>query len=179
MNIHPAFVHFPIALLTLYAIFEVVGFGRLRRYAAWFYIKLTLVVSGFLFALLTLQTGELAEQNISRTSSIRAIVNQHSQWANITVFIFGILAAIYLIIWVKDYPECDRVYKKLRDHRFTSKIWKVLALVASRIYHSPLVWILALMGAVAITITGALGGSIVYGPHADPIVELVYKVLGL
>ncbi|MFA4887422.1 MAG: hypothetical protein WC595_04365, partial [Candidatus Nanoarchaeia archaeon] len=39
--------------------------------------------------------------------------------------------------------------------------------------------ILSLIGLMLITITGALGGSIVYGTDTDPVVKLIYKILRL
>ena len=36
--------------------------------------------------------------------------------------------------------------------------------------------LIALVGIVVITITGALGGAIVYGPEVDPIVSVIYHL---
>ena len=33
------------------------------------------------------------------------------------------------------------------------------------------------LGLVAVTITGALGGALVYGPDVDPFVSLIYRLL--
>lgn len=179
MNIHPALVHFPIALLMLYAIFELISFGKLKRFTSWFYIKLTLLMSGFLFALPTLNTGETAAELIGRDSSLWPIIMKHNNWASISVFLFGILTLIYLLVWIRDYPECDRVYKRLKANKYTAWPWSMLSRLAGMLYNSPLVWILALGGLVAIAITGALGGSLVHGPNADPFVKFVLNLLRL
>ena len=39
MNIHPIFVHFPIALLTLYSLAELIRWRRITELAYWFYVK--------------------------------------------------------------------------------------------------------------------------------------------
>jgi len=41
----------------------------------------------------------------------------------------------------------------------------------------PVAIVLALAGLVAITVTGGLGGAIVYGPDADPFFKLVYHFI--
>ena len=37
--------------------------------------------------------------------------------------------------------------------------------------------LLALVGLVCITITGGLGGTMVYGPNADPFFGVIYKLM--
>jgi len=179
MNIHATIVHFPIALLMLYAGFELISFGKFRRFVSWFYVKLTLLMSGFLLALPTLNTGETAAESIGSSSLLWPVIIKHNSWASISVFLFGILALIYLLVWIRDYPECDRVYKRLKANKYTAWPWSMLSGLAGMLYNSPLVWILALGGLVAITITGALGGSLVYGPNADPLVKFVLNIFGL
>ncbi|MEK7110290.1 MAG: hypothetical protein AAB759_00205 [Patescibacteria group bacterium] len=39
MNIHPAFVHFPIALLTIYAVLELARFRFFTARPYWFHLK--------------------------------------------------------------------------------------------------------------------------------------------
>lgn len=46
-------------------------------------------------------------------------------------------------------------------------------------YQNWLISLLAVVGLFAITITGVLGGSIVYGTTADPLAPIVLKMLGL
>ena len=179
MNLHPIFVHFPIAILSLYAVFEMFIFGGIRRRASWFYVKLSLLLTGFLFSLLTLETGNEVAEHISYGSSIWPVVYAHSKWAHISVFLFGVLATVYFLIWIKDYPECHNVYSRIKNNRYLEKPWKILSFMVSGIYNSPAIWILAFLGLIAMIITGSLGASIVHGADGDPVVRLVYKIFGL
>jgi hypothetical protein len=46
--------------------------------------------------------------------------------------------------------------------------------------HRPYIIVpLALLGLIAVTITGGLGGAIVYGTHFDPFMAPVFKFLGV
>ncbi len=42
---------------------------------------------------------------------------------------------------------------------------------------SPLVIVLAIAGLVLMTVVGALGASLVYGPEIDPAVSFIYHLL--
>jgi len=179
MDIHPVFVHFPIAFLTLYSFFELISFGKLKRFSSWFYIKLTLVLSGFLFILPTLQSGEIVKARVGRDAPLWEVAQAHENWAYITAFLFGILTLIYLLVWIKDYPECHQVYKRLQNGRYIGRACRFVFRLVGQIYHSPLVWVVALLGLVAAVVTGALGASMVHGPGADPVMSLVYRILGL
>ena len=46
MNLHPIFVHFPIALFTLYALLECARFKKLQEQTYYFYLKAFLVITG-------------------------------------------------------------------------------------------------------------------------------------
>ena len=46
------------------------------------------------------------------------------------------------------------------------------------VLQSPFLILMALAGLAAITITGALGGAVVYGPNIDPVVSAVYRFFG-
>ncbi len=129
MNLHPIFVHFPIALLTLYAVLEIaiplkIKFYKLCKWdkpetsprlaklyellinPVWNSIKAFLVIIGTLLAFPTLQTGEWAEETymgtgVSEASQIGRLIETHSTFADFTVIVFSILAIGYLaqILW--------------------------------------------------------------------------------
>ena len=46
MNIHPLLVHFPIALLTIYSLLELVPFKQIYRQSYWFYTKAIILIIG-------------------------------------------------------------------------------------------------------------------------------------
>ncbi len=169
MNLHPIFVHFPIALLTLYSLAEFLRFKALRNRAWWFYVKAALVVPGALAAGAAYLTGNMAAEGTGANSALRQALRAHENWAQATIIIYGAVAAVYLMAFLLR----DGFIKQ--DGGYASK----LAEAAERVLNSRLVPIFVLLGLLAVTITGALGGSIVYGPDVDPVVKLVYQLLGL
>jgi len=77
MNIHPLFVHFPIALLSFYALMEICRFIRINRSPHWFHAKAFVLIAGAASAFLTLETGETAA-SLLRKPELRALVRAHS-----------------------------------------------------------------------------------------------------
>lgn len=169
MNIHPIFVHFPIALMTIYAVAELLRFKKIKETAYWFYVKAVLVIIGTISAFVALNTGDSAEHLANK--DLRPLIEIHSTFASASTWIFGFLAIVYLVSWISK-SEFDQ---KLRSSKF-SKIWNIKVNIAQKILNGYLPVILALIGLATITITGALGGAIVYGPEIDPIVSFIYHL---
>lgn len=166
MNIHPIFVHFPIAFLNLYAFFEVVRIKSWQQ-SAWIKpLKTIVVIIGVVFAYVSLSTGEAAEHLLS-DGRIQALVEKHSFFADVTTYLFLVPAVAYLF-------EC------ITSSSFSAKIPSVLLRVmnwyATKIAITPVRIICAVLGTVAVFIVGALGGAIVYGPATDPVVWFVYNL---
>ncbi len=102
MNIHPLLVHFPIALLTLYAICELIRFKKITTKLYWFHVKAVLIIAGLVTAELALVSGEAIEHMFKEDNPIKnAIVPIHAASAEGTVGIFFILALSYLILWIE------------------------------------------------------------------------------
>ena len=145
MDIHPIVVHFPIALLTLYAVFELFRFKKVLERPYWFHIKAILAILGEVSALLAFLTGNEIEGN--------RLVEMHQQFAGMSILIFGVIALGYLFEW----------------------FWPVKAsLFVMRPY---IIIPLALLGLAVLTITGGLGGAIVYGTQFDPFMAPIFKFL--
>lgn len=165
MNIHPLFVHFPIGILVLYTAFEILRFGFITKRPAYFEMKAMLVIIGTITAYLTSFTGEMAEELLSTTDPAKMpLVEVHSRYAGATVVIFSLLAGAYIIALCK------------QNHRFAfitriSFIQKPARLILKI---APL---LATLGLLTITITGALGAALVYGPQVEPVVTFIYTLL--
>ena len=167
MNIHPIFVHFPIALLALYSILELVRSKRVIQKTEFFYIKFFLLLVGVLGAFSALWTGDDAEK-LHRDA--RALVNTHSFFAEITTIFFCILLSIYIFTWI------DMVYlEKISRSRY-SNIWQKIKLIKEKIAKVPLIMILSTLGLISLLVTGALGGAIVYGTAGDPLTAFIYKI---
>jgi len=174
-SLHSILVHFPIALLTVYAVFECLRFKKILAWPSTFFIKAFLAIVGFFAAIAAYIAGPDGSEihawsgfaGMTGTNGrpvVRQIVDMHSNFATITLIVFGIIAVSYLIVWIQRY------------YNFNQKIWNFFVALA-RFFQRPFVAIfLAIVGLVAVTITGALGGSIAYGPDIDPVVSGIYHL---
>ncbi len=178
-NLHPIFVHFPVALLTVYALMELVRWRKITARAYWFYVKAVFLIIGGLGALAALWTGDMGKAAVRAgefhpaIANFNQVVNTHENFADASVAIFGVLAASYLIIWLSH----ENFARFLGQNQAVKVFWMWLSRLAHIIAESRLVIFLALSGLICITITGGLGGVMVYGPGADPFFGLVYHIL--
>lgn len=177
MNIHPIIVHFPIALLILYSILEVCRFPFVRKNIFWFYSKLLLLVTGSLGAFFALQTGEIAEETYRQSGEqFHELIETHSLFASISSYIFLGLAIIYCIQWIENDYRTQPWFKSLIQFRFLRKLWNVLCFVKKILFRSYILVPIALIGLFSLTITGSLGGAIVYGSEKDPVLSFIYHL---
>jgi len=168
MQIHPIFVHFPVAFLTVYSLMEFIRLKKLSLKNYWFYAKAIILVVGFVGALVALQTGSIDRQNYPRGSPERQIISVHSSWAWASTYIYSIVVLLYAIAWI------DK--ERLVHAEPSKKFWHALVKIETKILESWIIIFLAAAGLIAITIIGALGGVIVYGQNADPFVSFVYRL---
>lgn len=173
MNIHPIFVHFPIALLVAYSALEIATYliPALRRQTWVFPVKAFLLLFGVASAFLALGTGETAEGLIADTSPRAYIIETHSAFAGATTITYAILAAAYLI---RIFDMKGWGIRLLDTNGFFAVICRVKRIIARLVLDAWLLPLLALFGLACITITGALGAAIVYGPDIDPFVFFIY-----
>ncbi len=169
LNIHPIFVHFPIALLTVYALVELVRTKTALRSTSIKVLKGFLVTTGTIGAFVAMQTGELAEKTIGGAPS--QLIETHSLFANMTFYVFLVLALIYLLELMDILP----IGQKIRQTKMRAGFEKILG-YAQKIIHTPFMPTFALIGLILVTITGALGGAIVYGADIDPVVHFIYSL---
>lgn len=175
MNIHPIFVHFPVAFLTIYTLMEFVGFKFLTRHPAWFYIKAFLLIVGTASAYIAMQTGEIIEHQF-RGGAQEKLLEMHSLWANITLFIFGVLSVFYLAAFIKrDLSAAPGISKIIQIPGISHAI-ALCARLYDVVTGGVLILIGALAGLASITIVGALGGALAYGPNIDPVVTFIYHL---
>ena len=167
MNIHPFFVHFPIALLAIYAVLEMIHCRKIMHKIEFFYVKFFLLLAGTVGAFFSLGTGGDA---VRLHRDVLALVKVHSTYATITTIIFTVLLCVYIFDWVYMVYDEKLLASKL------SKIWKFKKMIIHNIFTGPVIITLAILGLITLLITGALGGAIVYGISGDPFTAFVYKI---
>lgn len=172
MNIHPIFVHFPIALLFFYSVGEIlILFPFVKNKDKWRDLLFAVLFVGVVSSFFTLQTGEVAEHLIGaeRGSDLRLLINRHALFASISVYIYSILLICQII--KKIYQKKDFISSKA-----ISRVLELLNSISNIFLSNPLLIVLSILGLIALMITGALGGAITYGVDTDPIVSIVYKI---
>jgi hypothetical protein len=133
---------------------------------------------GGLGALAALYTGSMARAAVKSGDFVVAINNfkqvlaMHENFAHLSAAIFGILAASYLFLWM-----LRENFSVFAEKIGLGKLWNFLLKVAHIFAETRLVIFMAITGLICITITGSLGGVMVYGPLADPFFGIVYKLL--
>ena len=165
MNIHPIFVHFPIAFLTVYAVAELLRFKKLTSQQWWWNTKAIMLLVGVLGGIAALITGNMAEAIVGPS----ALVEMHSTYAFITIVIFAIILFAYKI------RACELFLPQFVARPIVTHIFRVVSPIARFIFM--IAPALALVGLITVTIAGALGGAIAYGPDVDPVVKVVYSLL--
>lgn len=172
MNLHPIFVHFPVALFTVYAVMELIPSRKLRAHISWFFVKAAFILIGIASSSAAYLTGTLIEEEFEQDKVYGPIVEMHSFFAGMTIAVFAVIALAYLILFLQK--------SSLQSRLLTWQPWQRISSLVLRIYASRTILpLLALIGLGCVTVTGALGGSIVYGESADPLVGIIYRVLGL
>ncbi|MCX6789985.1 MAG: hypothetical protein NTV60_00465 [Candidatus Kaiserbacteria bacterium] len=174
MNIHPLFVHFPIGLLVVYSVLEIGAYvsPTLRRQSWLFGVKAFLLFVGVLAAFTALVTGGMAEELVENTE--RAfILEVHSPIAGITTLLYLVLASAYLICVFDRNGWWSRLFQMNKVFAWS---WHMKKSVAHFILDTWFLPVLALLALIGMTVTGALGAAIVYGPNADPFVTFIYHL---
>jgi uncharacterized membrane protein len=166
-NIHPIFVHFPIALLCLYSIIKIIPFGKLLPKVSWKHIERTLLIVGALGAFASSATGEMAEYLVKVN---RQILNAHSLFADISIGLYGALLFGELLVFV---TPLIAQYQKLNS------INKILKLIQKILTGKFVSITLSILGLIALSMTGLLGGILVYGTTADPFAGTILQLLGI
>ncbi len=154
MDIHPLVVHFPIALLMTYSLFEIVSIKKLQEKQYWFFVKAIMLFLGEIGALAAILSAKV----VSHPEGIR-ILEYHERFAYATAVIFGVLTIIYALAWFNKGRLSMHAAKLVFDR------WIILPI--------------AVAGLIAIVITGGLGGAMVYGTDFDPFMAPVFKLLNL
>lgn len=93
MNLHPLVIHFPIAFLTIYAIFEFIRFQKVTGQAYWFNVKKTLILIGWVGSLFAATTGLIATGGVIQGPRLFIM---HETFA-LTTIVLSTIASIFYI----------------------------------------------------------------------------------
>ena len=146
-HIHPAIVHFPIALLTVAPLLVLLGLlwpAQRRGIHASALILLILGISGLILAL---KTGEAVERYARATPALLAGVREHELAAQWTTLIFGVLGAAFAVLWALPLLRKREISKPLETGLLV--LWLLLSAA----------------GVLAVGRTGHLGGHLVHDLH--------------
>lgn len=166
INVHPLLVHFPLTFFITYAVFELVPFKKITRQPFWFYVKAILIFLGVISAFAAGIAGKIIQPQFTE----KTLVSIHEHINESATAIFTIIAFSYLVAWLKKDNE------KRAKQQF-GKFWNIALKIENIVLHTWLLYVLALIGLLLITLGGTLGGIIVYGPNLDPITSFVYSLL--
>ncbi len=166
-NIHPIFVHFPIALLFIYSIIKIFPFKKWFPKISWKGTELLLLVIGVIGAFIASSTGETAEHLINKNHQLIGI---HSTFAGISTFLYSLLLIGEIFFLIN-----PTIIPKLNLPKITNFFMFIQKILTSNAFSITI----AFLGLIAISITGLLGGIIVYGITADPIAPMIIKLLGI
>ncbi|MGX9135628.1 DUF2231 domain-containing protein [Rummeliibacillus sp. JY-2-4R] len=142
MPLHPSIVHFPIALLILGAVIEIINIAVKKEMLN--KLGTFLIVIGVLSGFAALASGDGAE-HFAYNHLGRGIHNQietHSFFATISMILFSVLAVIKLVF----------KHSMIKWRPKFVKDWFLATLIV----------ILSIAGIASLATTGHLGGKIVY-----------------
>lgn len=165
-DLHPIFVHFPIAFFLLYSLLRLVPWSKKLPTVEWQIPRMVILACGLLGAWLANVTGEVA-RDLNQPN--HQLVEMHETFAAFSVNIYVILLIAELIVFIK--PEWLEI-------NYLKNI-KPLFIFLKKITGKWLFYLLSIIGALAIAMTGLLGGVMVYGVKADPLAAPILKLLGL
>lgn len=166
-DIHPIFVHFPIALLVVYSIIKILPFKKWFPQVTWNYLESILLLIGVLGAFISSSTGEVAEH---LTKANKNLVEMHSTFAGISTWLYGLLLLGEILVLLT-----PKLFPKFNLPKTSELVLFIQNLLTNPISSK----IIAFLGLIAISITGMLGGVIVYGVSADPLAPMLLKLLGI
>lgn len=171
MNFHILLVHFPIALLTVYAALELLQLVWFRQWEGMSHAKRAMLWIGAAAIIPTLVAGWVIHEPYERALS--ELLGAHMLFASLTAIIFIYLALCYAVVAVR------RNYKDTLQRLCAGMpaLCTVVHIIADASLGRFVVQCIAAAGFVCLLITGALGGALAHGRDVDPIVTIIYNLI--
>ena len=146
--LHPLIVHFPIALLTLGAIVQLIA---LWRPDFWNRLANFSLITGFISGVAAYLTGDAGEHFARQVFGTKEeAIHLHESFAFFTLVVFGVIVAIKIY-------QMFPLFSQLKKYaRFSS----------SKVF-IPLLLVLSLAGGTLVFLTGHYGGKLVYSSNAQ------------
>ena len=91
-SIHPLLIHFPIALLTIAVLFDLVALVVPRKQAEIRSAAVALFTLGAIAALVAFFTGRAAADAVLVPAAAQTLLTDHADWAERTVWFYGLFA---------------------------------------------------------------------------------------
>ena len=151
----------------MYSVIKILPFKRWFPKVAWRDVERVLLLVGVMGAFVALATGDTAEHLFHPN---RQLVNMHSNFAGIATFLYGALLAGELLSVVN-----PMILPKL----MIAPLSKFLVWLEKLLTNDIFAKIVAFLALIAISVTGLLGGAMVYGATADTVAGWVIKMLGI
>ncbi len=102
-NLHPAMVHFPIALLLVALLIDIASLILSRE---WLHKTAILIyLLGAAAAGLTFWSGRSAAESVELSAGVEAVLSRHEDFATFTLWFFGIYAVIRFLIQFAAYKR--------------------------------------------------------------------------
>ncbi|MBN2732692.1 MAG: hypothetical protein JXR26_09705 [Balneolaceae bacterium] len=92
-NIHPLLVHFPIGIILLAVLMDLLNFFLSDKW--WDDLKTTILYGiGAVSAIITYYSGTLAADSVFLPSGAQSVLNEHADWAWWTIWFFGLYVVL-------------------------------------------------------------------------------------
>lgn len=164
MNFHPLIVHFPIVLLSIYCILEIITSFVYKNHIQLLRAKKRCLWIGTISLFPSFASGESAEDILWKSK----LIHLHEEFAEIMRNLFIIISIIYLfnetrylspltqkILWIIGINNLSRIYRY--------------------VYKYKILCILAIWGFIMMTWVGALWWAITRGTDHDPIARWIIE----
>lgn len=169
-NLHPIFVHFPIALFLLYSFLRLFPWPKKIMEVDWRIPRSVILLLGIFGSWISNATGEIAERIAQPNPKI---LNLHEGFATASTNVYFILLILELFFFFN--PK----WLEIKYLKIFKPLKSILLFIQKLFSKNWIIKILAIIGALLIALTGLLGGVMVYGISADPLASPILKIFGL